>query len=181
MNGLYLLIPTFFILLLTMPVFIEVKGTLNVLNMSGVLSVFVFKKKIQHICYQIKGKTFILQDEGGTNEKEVAFDSQEVILYEEFVKQIKNKTRLKELFVFYNIGLSDAFLSAIKNWTTWDPVSTIKNKKPTASLGVYDTVSYNKEVFEISVKGKVSISLFDVVYSFVNSVILSKKRANNKI
>ena len=86
------------------------------------------------------------------------------------IKQIKDKARLKEIYLFYNIGLQDAFASAMLcgliNTVATIFFTKIKNEKPTASFGVYDTVSYNKRVLELSFMTKVSISLFDIVYSF---------------
>ena len=99
-----------------------------------------------------------------------------------FITEIKDKTRLKEISVFYNLGIGDAFASAILggfiNTTLIAFMSSIKNEKPTANLGVYDTISYNRKVCQFSVKTVLSISLFDVVYSLLHSVILTKKNEN---
>lgn len=179
MQSLYYLIPTFIIILLIAPVFIHVRLTFNMQDLSGVLCFYLYKIKIKYFMYQIKGKTIILKNEKETKVQELEFDAGQLIIVEQFLQQIKQKSRLKELFVFYNIGVGDAFLSSMIggaiNTFVLTLFTTIKNKKPTASMGIYDTISYNREIFEIAAKGAISISLFDIAYSLVISVILSKK------
>ena len=91
----------------------------------------------------------------------------------------------KEFFIFYNLGAGDAFLSAMLggliNCTLLTLMTAIKNVKPTASLGVYDTISYNGKVCQFATKFLMTISLFDVVYSLLRSVILTKKITNLKV
>lgn len=185
MSGYYLIIPAVIILIFMCPILLQAKATLNVEDMSGVVSVFIFRKKIIYFFYKIEGKKIILTNEDNAKEEEFDFSSEEVVLYQEMIKQIRDKARLKEIYLFYNIGLQDAFASAMLcgliNTVATIFFTKIKNEKPTASFGVYDTVSYNKRVLELSFMTKVSISLFDIVYSFASSVILSRKKAKNNI
>lgn len=179
MNGLYLLIPTAIILLLLLPLLAEVRLTFNIQSKSGVISLFVFGLQIMYQMFEISGKKIILKNKKETKIKEINLESQDLLLIENFIKEVKDKTRLKYLFVFYNLGVGDAFLSAllggVLNIILLTFFTSIKNKKPTTSLAVYDTISYNKTLFEVAVKSKISISLFDVAYSFINSVILTWK------
>ena len=46
---------------------------------------------------------------------------------------------------------------------------------------IYDTVSYNKLLTEIVFRGQISISLFDVAYSYLMSVIIIKRKVRNNI
>lgn len=181
MQSLYFFIPFFVIILLLLPIIFEVRLSYNFLSNSGVLCVYVFKIKLIYFFFEISDRQIKLKNQKQTSQKQLDFDSPEIALYEEFVSQIKDKTRLKFLELYYNIGLGDAFLTSIVcgmiDVLALIFFTGIKNKKPTASLGVYDTVSYNKKEAEVAVDLSVSISLFDVVYSFVNSVMLSKKKA----
>ena len=96
-----------------------------------------------------------------------------------FIDEVKDKTRLKEISVYYHLGTGDAFQSAMLggliNTSLLSFLSSIKNTKPTASLGVYDTISYNRKICQFAIKAIMSISLFDIVYSLLHSVILTKK------
>ena len=97
-------------------------------------------------------------------------------------RDVVGAEELKEISIFYNLGVGDAFQSAMLggliNCSLLSFLSSIKNQKPTASLGIYDTISYNKKVCQFAVKAVMSISLFDVVYSLLHSVILTKKKEN---
>ena len=179
MNPLYLLIPFFIIFLLLLPVIMEVRLTFNITSKSGVICVYLYGIKVFYNMYEIKGRTIILKNEKETKEKQLDISSPDLLLLEYFTLEIKDKTRLKELLVFYNLGCGDAFYSAmlggVLNSFLLTFFASVKSKKPTASLGVYDTISYNKSLFEIALKGKMTITLVDVVYSFINSVILTWK------
>ena len=59
--------------------------------------------------------------------------------------------------------------------------TNLKNTKPTASLCVYDTVSYNRLVLEFAVKTVMTISLIDIAYSFVISLIITNRITKEKI
>lgn len=180
MSSLYFLIPTVIIILLVMPIFLEVRLSFNLLDKSGVFCIYLFRKKLQYFKFEIDGREIKLKDEEETKEKQIDFDSPEIALYEEFSTQIKDKTRLRFIEVFYNVGLNDAFLTSmvcgVINIAVLIFFTSLKNKKPTASLQLYNTSSFNKKVANLATVINLSISLFDVVYSFIISVILSKKK-----
>lgn len=180
MSSLYFLIPTVIIILLVMPIFLEVRLSFNLLDKSGVFCIYLFRKKLQYFKFEIEGREIKLKDEEETKEKQIDFDSPEIALYEEFSTQIKDKTRLRFIEVFYNVGLNDAFLTSmvcgVINIAVLIFFTSLKNKKPTASLQLYNTSSFNKKVANLATVTNLSISLFDVVYSFIISVILSKKK-----
>ncbi|MBO5394522.1 MAG: DUF2953 domain-containing protein [Clostridia bacterium] len=175
----YLLIPIAVILLFFLPIKLEGRASFNAFDMTGAIGVFLYGKKIEHERFRIsKGKVFALIDDQG-QEKE--FDKDKMIFTKMLIGEIKDKTRLQELFVMYNFGLNDAFLTAMAagylNTIFYIIFSSIKNYKPTASLGVCENIAYNKEVCVFSVTLKISISLFDVVYSLIHSLILTRKQA----
>ena len=175
----YLLIPIAIILVLFLPIKLEGKASFNVLDMTGAVGVFLYGKKVEQERFKVtKGKVITLIDEAG-EEKE--FDKDKMIFTKMLVGEIKDKTRLQELFVVYNLGLNDSFTTAMVagyiNVIFYTIFSSIKNYKPTASLGVCENIAYNKEVCVFSLTLKISISLFDVVYSLLHSLILTRKQA----
>lgn len=176
----YLLIPAIIVLIMFFPVQFEVRFSLNFHNLSGAVGAFIFKKKIIHSLIWIKGKKIITRSEGKTNTQEIEFNGKEIIFLEMFTNQIKKKTRLKKLAIYYNIGLNDAFLTCyfcgIVNFIISILFARIKNERPTVTLENNDIVSYNLSIMQASVVLKFSISLFDVVYSLLCSVILTRKK-----
>ena len=181
----YLLIPFFLILILFIPVKLKLKFSCNLLKQNGAFGIFIFFKKIMHQQFWLNNGKIILKDEKKTSVVEIELDSKELIFAEVFSKQIKNKTRLKELYLFYNVGLNDAFLSSMLagyiNLASLIFFTKLKNTRPTASFAVYDTVSYNRMVIELAVKMIISISLFDIVYSFILSLIITNRIAKSKM
>lgn len=179
-TSLYFLIPAVFILLLVFPVFVEARVSYNPLYNRGVLALFVFKIKVFYFIFSFHGNFIELENEKETKRQKLEFESQQFALMEEFMAQIKDKVRLKNIHVFYNIGTGDAFSSAMVcgalNFAITQVFLLIKSHKPTASLCVYDTVSYNKTTCELAGRMAISISFFDVAYSFILSLILTKMK-----
>ncbi len=178
--SLYYLIPTFFILLLVFPVFVEVRLSYNPLYNRGVVALTVLKKQIFYYIFSFHGKFIELENESETKLQKLEFESQEFALMEEFGNQIKDKIRLKKCYMFYNIGTGDAYTSALLcgfiNFAVTQVFLFLKSKKPTASFCVYDTVSYNIVTCELAFVVSGSVSFFDIVYSFIYSVIISKRK-----
>ncbi len=176
-NSLYFLIPMFIILLLVFPVFAEVRLSYNPIYNRGVVALFLFKKKVIYYIFSFHGGYIELQNEKETKAEQLQFQSEKFEVVEEFGKQMMDKVKLKKLYIFYNIGVGDAFASSMLCGFINQVFSFfflfLKSKKPTASFCVYDTVSYNKEVFEMAAVSQISISLFDVAYSFLYSVIIT--------
>lgn len=178
--SLYYIIPVVFVLILIFPVFVEVRVSYNPIFNRGVIALFVFKKKVLYFVVSLHGKKIVLRNESETKVQELEFSSEEFVVMEEFGRQIKDKIRVKKCYLFYNIGTGDAFSSAMVcgfiNQIAMQFFLLLKSHKPTASLCVYDTVSYNKQVCELAGVLSVSVSFFDIVYSYVYSVIISKKK-----
>lgn len=177
----YLLIPFVIILLLFIPIKLEGRASFNFLDMKGAIGVFLYKFNIEHQRFRfVKGKLVGL----GDNDEEKDFDisEKELIFTKMLIGQIKDKTRLQELFVMYNLGTHDAFQTAmiagVINVSLLSFMGTIKNFKPTASLGVCDNISYNNKVCQFALTIKISISLFDIVYSLLRSLILTRTIKN---
>lgn len=179
-TSLLLIIPALVILLLVFPIFLEIKISFNPLKNRGVVALFLFKKKLIYYYIELHGKYITLVNDTETKQEELEFDSPKFAVIEEFIRQVKDKVRLKYFFVYYNIGLGDAFRSAMLasgvNQLLNFIFINLKSRKPTASFCIYDTVSYNRVIFEMAGRIKISISIFDLVYSFVYSTIITKNK-----
>lgn len=175
----YLLIPFFIILIFFLPVKLEGRISFNLLEKTGAFGIFIFNKKIDYQQFWLENKKIISKKENSLESHELNMQSKEMLFIKMLAMEIQDKTRLKEISVYYNLGTGDAFSSAMLggfiNTTLLSFMSSIKNAKPTASLGVYDTISYNRKICQFAVRGVMSISLFDIVYSLLHSVILTKK------
>jgi len=182
--SLFYIIPMLFILLIAFPIFVELRASFNPLYNRGVIALFIFKKQIFYFQFSLNGKYITIQNQNGNETKKLEFSSPEVAVVEEFLNQLKDKIRLKRCFIFYNIGLGDAFNSAmvcgLLNQVLLQMFLVLKSHKPTASLCVYDTVSYNKVEFELAGDILISVSFFEIAYSYLYSVILTKKKSKTQ-
>ncbi len=178
--SLYLLIPAIFLLVLVFPIVVEVRVSANPLINRGVVALFVFGIKIFYFIVSFHGTYVLIENEEETKKQELDFKSHQFEFMQEFVGQMKDKIKLKKLYIFYNIGTGDAFSSSIVcgliNLAVTQFFVYLKSYKPTASLCIYDTVSYNKQEFEVAARSQVSISFFDVAYSYLSSVILTYRK-----
>ncbi len=179
-TSLYLIIPAVIIVLLVLPIFVELRVSFNPLYNRGVVALFIFKKKIFYYIVSLHGKNIKLENENETKMQEIEFSSPEFVVIEEFMRQIKDKIRLRECLIHYHIGTGDAYTSALVcgflNVLIMHFFLYVKSHKPTASLCVYDSVSYKKQAYEIAGFLSISVSLFDVAYSYLYSVIITKMK-----
>ena len=180
----YLLIPFFIILLCFLPIKLEGRFSFNLLNLSGAFGLFLYNIKLLHEEIWIKHKKIIMQKDKNIESKEISFDSREVIFLKIFIFQILAKIRLRLIQVIYNLGVSDAFKTAMIAGYINESIAIlyarIKSSKPTASLEICDNISFNKTQCQFAFRIILSISLFDIAYSFIRSVILTKKDKNIK-
>ena len=182
MNGLWWqILVVFFIFIFAFPIFIEVRFSFNPIQNRGVVALFVFRIKIFYIIFSFHGKEIEIKNEKEAKVQKLEFESEKFELMENFGKQIVEKINLKKIYVFYNLGvggsMQTALLCGVVNQIFNQIFLRIKSKKPTASLCVFDNPSFNNTETEFACRGRVSICVFDVVYSFVNSVILMKSKA----
>lgn len=170
----------FVIVILIFPIVVELRLSYNPIFNKGVVSLFVLKKRIFYFLFSFHGNYIELENEEETKRQKIEFESEKFAVMEEFGRQMKDKIRLKKGYVYYNIGTGDAFQTAMVcglfNFVITQFFVYLKSKKPTASLCVYDTASYNCQQCEVAVLVQISLSFFDAVYSYIYSVIISKKK-----
>ena len=114
--------------------------------------------------------------------KKIAFEGGKFL--KTFLIESGRKVKLKKVDIFYNLGAGDAFLTAVLcGWINliFDVFFLkLKDLKPTASFCLMENVAFNETKLDLSSNLKISISLLDVVYSFVNSVILTLKESKTR-
>lgn len=180
----YLFIPFGIILLLIIPIKMKIRLSFNLLEKSGGLGIFLFGIKIQDLIFWIRGKKIVSMKNNTAHAKEIEFDSESMLFAQVLISQLKNKTRLKELMVVYNVGVGDAFatsmLAGYINEVLIVAFTMLKSYRPTARMGMMNNIAYNQKVCTFAFSLNLSISLFDVVYSLARSVMLTKKEKSSK-
>lgn len=184
MQSLWLLIPLFLILLFLLPFVFEVRLSYNIYKNMGTFSLKLWFIRIKLLTFKIKGKKLIVRSKNKAKQIEISLVGPEIKLIEQFTVQIKDKIKVKKLEFHSRIGTGDAFHSAILSSVISIFVSMIwgyvKNQKETTSINVMNHTAYKKKVFQVAILGRVSISLFDTLYSFIMASIIVKKSDSRK-
>ena len=177
-ESLYLILPATIVFLLILPLAFEGRVSFNPEYNRGVFVIKFFKIKIMQYLFMFDGARLKLQKEDETKVIEMQFSGDKFTTIKLFILDMFDKLKLRKLLVFYNVGTGDSFSSAMLcgaiNQILTQMFLFLKSKKPTSSLCVYDTVSYNKEVFEVALRIEIAISLFDVMTSFLHAYIVQK-------
>ena len=184
MQSLWLLIPLFLFLLLILPFIFEARVSYNFYKNFGTLSLKLWFIRLTVITFKVKGKKLIVRTKNNAKQIEISLVGPEIKLLEQFSVQIKDKIKVKKLEFHSRIGIGDAFHSAMLSSLISVLISMlwgyIKNEKDTALIDVVNHTEYKEKVFQISLLGRVSISIFDTLYSFIMASIIVKKSDSRK-
>ena len=184
MQSLWLLIPLFLFIIITIPIIIESRFSYNFEENIGVFSIKLWLFTLATISIKIKGKYLIIRTKNDAKQVEISLIGPEIKLLEQLTVQIKDKIKVKKLEFHSNIGNGDAFETALLSsmfsiiiGIVW---GYIKNQKDTASIIINSYSNYAEKNFLISLLARVSISIFDLIYSFIMASIILKKSDSKK-
>ena len=176
MVNYYLFIPILIILIFLFPIPILFKGSANIFKRKGVLVVYICGIKTKGLSFNVGRKGLEITEDNQEVQKGNGEENNEPKYLKALLTQIKDKMKMRLLQINYNFGIGDAFQSSlIAGWINiilLIILTRIKSEKPTASLLICDNIAYNSHVFESAIMVKASITLFDLVYSLLYSVIL---------
>ena len=184
MQSLWLLIPLFLFIIITIPIIIESRFSYNFEENVGFFSIKLWFFTLATISIKIKGKYLIIRTNNDAKQVEISLIGPEIKLLEQLTVQIKDKIKVKKLEFHSNIGNGDAFETALLSsmfsiiiGIVW---GYIKNQKDTASIIINSYPNYAEKNFLISLLARVSISIFDLIYSFIMASIILKKSDSKK-
>ncbi len=184
MQSLWLLIPLFLFIIITIPIIIESRFSYNFEENVGFFSIKLWLFTLATISIKIKGKYLIIRTKNDAKQVEISLIGPEIKLLEQLTVQIKDKIKVKKLEFHSNIGNGDAFETALLSsmfsiiiGIVW---GYIKNQKDTASIIINSYPNYAEKNFLISLLARVSISIFDLIYSFIMASIILKKSDSKK-
>lgn len=177
-NALLCIIPAILIILFVLPVVVEVRLSYNPIENTGTIALFLFRKKLLHYVFDLHMSYIVCRNDKETKIQKLSFSGEDFEVLKVFTDEIEDKLKLTKLYVFYNLGIDDAFsgamISGLVNQLCIQAFLFLKSKKPTASMCVFDNVCYNRQVCEFAVKSVVSISLFETFYSYVYAFVKTK-------
>ncbi len=176
MMNYYLLIPVFLILLFLFPIPLMFKTSGNIFKLSAVVVVYICGIKMKGLALKTDIHGVKIYEDKKEIPKNNSDEQKESVYLKQLFLQVKDKMRIQLMQINYNFGVGGAFQSSlIAGWINiflLILLTRIKSEKPTTSMLVCDNVAYNSTVFEGALMVKARITLFDLVYSLIYSVIL---------
>lgn len=184
MESLWLLIVLFVFIILIFPMFLKLYFHFSPLKNSGLVIIKIWFIKISHYSFQLKSNSIIIRSKKERKQIEYQFSDPKLKFYEYFYMQLREKTKLKYLDIYSEIGTSDAFhsalLSSLLNIFYKIFGSYIKNVKFSTSVIINTKTIFNKPTFLISIFSKASITLFDILYCFFISLFYENEKFSYK-
>ena len=179
MESLYFLIPLFFVVIFVLPLLISVKLSVNLHNKIGVVSVHLFRFRLVLMLFRYENNKIIIKTKKKKKEMEMELTDKQKRFAEQFIVQMKNKINVRSIMAYTRIGTNDAFanslISGFFNSVFASVLGYVKNNKKNAKIDVISYPAYNQELFVVCVCGKISFSIFDLLYSLIMSFTIIKR------
>ena len=175
------------IFLLIIPIPIKFRLNFNILRLSG--EVFI---KVFFIKYKVRvrfrgGYVYIIKNSKARREK-LSSKNYNVVFITQFARQLYFRLILQSLrFVseegYYNNAMITAIGSSVIDIISKCLYARILHNKKSAHIFIQNEAKYNQDCLNIKVESEIRISLFDLIYSLVNSYFILKgekyERANS--
>lgn len=179
MQDLLLIVIVFFLVILIVPYKIKLHVSYNLLDNLGALSFYIFFIKVLAYKVTIKNKNIVLISEKKEKIIEKEVSQKQMRFLEQLLIQLKQKVVVKKIYLFSRIGIKNAMQSAILtglfNSIFCSLLAYIKNTKKSAQIGSFCEPLYNDNCFTIGAYIAVSITIVDVLYALIMSLILIKR------
>lgn len=107
------------------------------------------------------------------------FDKQAIVEYTNFQDLIFRKIYFKQVSIYFNFGIKDnSFLSSMicgyVDVISKIAYSILKTKKSEVELESKIYPDFNTNVIKLGIKAKISLSIFDLIWSFIESKLSNK-------
>ncbi len=179
MQSLWLIIVAVLLLLIVMPIFTKIHVSYDVLGNMGAISLHVFFIKIFAYRIRIKNKNIVIITEKNKKEIETELSNTQMRFLEQLMVQFKQKIIVRKLLAHSRIGVNDAMNSALLCGLVQSVISSlfayIKNTKKSAVCCVNTEPVYNGTCLIFSVYCSFALTLMDIIYSVLMSVMIIKR------
>lgn len=179
MQSLWLIIIVFFLILLIVPIFSKVYVYFDFLNDSGNVSVYLFCFKMLNYKIKFEDYRLIVYTSKDQKDVELQVSKKQMRFLKQMSIQLKEKVVLKNIKIFFRIGLNDAFNTALVSGTITSLISAIfgyiKNTKQTAKISIFSEPNFVDKNFITELKIDLFITTFDVLYAIIMSFLIIKR------
>lgn len=167
------------IVTLIMPIPVNTKIAFNILKLSGeiniqVLRVFKYKRRVR-----FKNGYLYITRKGRTKREKISSKNFNIAYAIQFVRQVYFRLILKSLtFVgeegYYNNAMISAMGAGTVDLISKCVFARIRHNKKSAHIVMRNEAKYNQDCLNFKIEGIITISIFDIIYSIVNSYLSLK-------
>ena len=174
------------LLALILQLTLKVKLFFNVKNNSGVIKVKLANVEIINYKISFCDRCLKFTTKKGKNKYlPLNFNEQTIEEYNNFQEILFKKTYFKNFSVYLNFGLKDSNFKTAMICGYFDILTKIfycllKTKKNETEFSSKIYPNFNSTVIKIGVKAKISLSIYDLIWSFFESKISSKTKRSVK-
>lgn len=181
MESIYLTIPLFFIVLLVIPILIQIDFETDINNKNLTINLCVFKLKVLRVKLLYKNNKILLYINKKQQDLNLELSAKQVYFIDQFFSNIKDKLQVKLVQINAEIGIKDNAYGTAMYCGTLNSIIKImfaylKTKKFTATLTSNIIPKYNYDKFIIKSKISVKISINELLYSVVISLLSVRRR-----
>jgi len=165
----------FIIFLLIIPIPIKVDVKFNVLRFSGDLEIAIFKIIKNKFHVRFRGQYVYITKNDKTRREKITSKNFNIAFVMQMVRQLYFRMILKHLsFVsvggYYNDAMVTALGCGVIDIISKCLYAKILHNKKSAHIFIQNEGKYNHDCLNFKIEAKISISIFDILYSVINSL-----------
>lgn len=163
------------VFLLIIPIAIKFRLEFNILNLSGVVKLQFFKIFNFKLRVRFRGQYVYITKNNHSRREKLTSKNFNVAFVMQLVRQLYFRLVLANLHFSSNVGYyNDAMITAIGSGifdiTSKCLYSRILHNKKSAHIFILNEAKYNQDCLNFKIDGDFSISIFDILYSIVNTL-----------
>lgn len=167
------------IFLIIIPIPIKVKLKFNVLRLSGKAEVRIFKIFNYKIGVRFRGQYVFITTRKGTKREKLSAKNFNIAFVVQYIRQIYFRIIIKSLNVgseegYANSAMATALMCSITDVLFKCISARIIHNKKYAHIFVSSDTKYNEDCLRMKLESQCYISIFDAVYSLINSYVSLK-------
>ena len=165
----------FLILILLLQYTVKVKVFFNIKNNNGRLQLKFIGIKIIDYELSIKNRCLRLTNKKNKNKYlPLDFDSEAIENYNKFKEILFRKVYAKEIGIYFNFGIENnanitAMVTGFLDIISKIAYCILKTKKSEVNMILKTYANFNNSVIKFGLKAKISLSIFDLFWSFAES------------
>lgn len=173
------LIFVFIAIILSYPITINMVCKINALNLVSEIYLGVFKFKVIKYRVKVKGQFVYITKKGITYKEKFTPKNVDVDFVFKLLKELYYRINLITLEEYSEVGyrldasktaLSASYLDIILK----SVLTKVKNNKKLSHIFIFNSAKYNEDCLNLKLKSKISVNLFDLIYSLIVSKIKAK-------